>query len=329
MDTALDPRPAIALSWAMIAVMALITLGSLAWLGVSTPASSFPVSLVVLVASLLAFHLRYHRIPRILLGVAAFLQFCLILPIGMLLSFAAAASDSPFRDGLLLAADRAIGFDWMAYALWVDARPWVATAYRAAYISFMLQPPLLIALLAAHGEFRRLHLFSFAFTFTLTATCLIFYFVPAVSVYAHLQVPIEGFRNLQPVSTFQHLEFIEGMRAGTMRWVDPLKGAGLITFPSYHACGAVLLIWGFWGVRSVRVPALLLNLTMLASTPLDGAHYLVDVIGGVLLAAAGIAVARTLERRLGPGLAQGVARACAPLAGHPAFARRPKPTAAG
>ncbi|HEX8623865.1 MAG TPA: phosphatase PAP2 family protein [Allosphingosinicella sp.] len=329
MDTALDSRPAIALSWAMIAVMALITLASLAWLGVSAPASSLPVGVVALVATLLAFHLRLNRIPRILIGTAAFLQFCLILPIGMLLSFAAAASDAPFRDGLLLAADRAVGFDWMAYAQWVDSRPWVAIAYRAAYLSFMMQPPLLIALLAWHGEFRRLHLFSFAFTFTLTVTCLIFYFVPAVSIYAHLQVPPEGFRNLHPVSTFQHLEFIEGMRAGTMPWIDPLKGAGLITFPSFHACGAVLLAWGFWGVRAARAPALLLNLTMLASTPLDGAHYLVDVIGGMLLAAAGIAVARTLERRLGPGLAQGVARACAPLAAHPAFARRPNPTAAG
>ncbi|HEX8513629.1 MAG TPA: phosphatase PAP2 family protein [Allosphingosinicella sp.] len=329
MDNALDPRPAIALSWAMIAVMALITLASLVWLGVSAPASSLPVALVALVATLLAFHLRLHRIPRILVGTAAFLQFCLILPIGMLLSFAAAASDAPFRDGLLLAADRALGFDWMTYAQWVDSRPWVAIAYRAAYLSFMMQPPLLIALLAWQGGFRRLHLFSFAFSFTLTVTCLIFYFVPAVSIYAHLQVPPESFRNLHPVSTFQHLEFIEGMRAGTMAWIDPLKGAGLITFPSFHACGAVLLAWGFWGVRAARTPALLLNLTMLASTPLDGAHYLVDVIGGVLLAAAGIAIARALERRLGPGLAQGVARACAPLAAHPAFARRPSPTAAG
>ena len=329
MDNALDPRPAIALSWAMIAVMALITLASLVWLGVSAPASSLPVALVALVATLLAFHLRLHRIPRILVGTAAFLQFCLILPIGMLLSFAAAASDAPFRDGLLLAADRALGFDWMTYAQWVDSRPWVAIAYRAAYLSFMMQPPLLIALLAWQGGFRRLHLFSFAFSFTLTVTCLIFYFVPAVSIYAHLQVPPESFRNLHPVSTFQHLEFIEGMRAGTRAWIDPLQGAGLITFPSFHACGAVLLAWGFWGVRAARTPALLLNLTMLASTPLDGAHYLVDVIGGVLLAAAGIAIARALERRLGPGLAQGVARACAPLAAHPAFARRPSPTAAG
>jgi membrane-associated phospholipid phosphatase len=193
----------------------------------------------------------------------------------------------------------------------------------------MLQPPLLIALLAAHGQFRRLHLFSFAFTFTLTVTCMIFYFVPAVSIYAHLKVPLDGFSNLHPVSTFQHLEFIEGMRSGTMAWIDPLKGAGLITFPSFHACGAVLLAWAFWGVRAARVPALMLNLTMLASTPLDGAHYLVDVIGGVLLAAAGIALARTLERHLGPGLAHGVARACAPLAAHPAFTRRPNPSAAG
>lgn len=307
----------------MIAVMALITLVSLVSLGVSAAASSFPAATIVLVATLIVVHLRLRRIPRILGGTGAFLQFLFILSLGMLLSFAAAASDSPFRDDLLLAADRALGFDWMAYAAWVDGHPWLAIAYRMSYVSFMLQPPLLILLLAAKGELRRLHLFAFAFTFTLAITCLIFHFVPAVSIYAHLQVPPDGFRNLHPVSTFQHLQFIEGMRSGTLSWIDPLKGAGLITFPSFHACGAVLLAWGFWGVRAARIPALLVNLTMLASTPLDGAHYLVDVIAGMLLAWAGIAVARTLERRIGPALVRCVATACAPIAAHPALSPRP------
>jgi PAP2 superfamily protein len=318
-----DPRHALALSWAMLAAFAAATFGALVALDVGAAASGFPYSLMALTGALAGYHLRMRPIPRILCGTAGFLQLLLILPLGMLLSFAAAASGAPFQDSLLLAADRAIGFDWIAYAAWVDQRPWLAASFRAAYVSFLVQPLPLIVLLAAAGQVRRLHLFTTAFMLCLLVTCLTFVFVPAVSVYAHLHVPLGAFENIKPVSTFQHLVFIEGMRAGTLSWIDPLKGAGLITFPSFHACGAVLLTWGFWGVRPARLPALLVNLTMLASTPIDGAHYLVDVIAGVFLGFGGIAAAKALERRAGPPLLRALGRVRRPRQPIPALVPAP------
>jgi membrane-associated phospholipid phosphatase len=303
-----DAGNAFALGWAAVAVLGIAAFGALAALGVAASPSTVSLPLVLLAAGLAAFHLRLRPIPRLAAGAGAFLQFMLILPFAMLLSFAAAAGGAPFQDGLLLSADRAIGFDWMAYARWIDGSPALALALRAAYISFLVQPLALIAVLAASGELRRLHLFTSAWTLCLLVTCLAFVFVPAVSVYAHLDVPPGSFENIRPVSTFQHLDFIERMRAGTLGTVDPWKGAGLITFPSFHACGAVLLAWGFWGVRAARWPGLVLNLAMIAATPVDGAHYLVDVIAGILLAFAGIAAAKALEPRVGPPLAAALAR---------------------
>ena len=294
-----DPRAAAALSWACIGLLGATTLVGLTAIGASAPASSFPFWLMALTGALASYHFRLRPIPRLFGCVSGSLQLCLILPLGMLLSFTAAASGAPFQDSLLLAVDRAIGFDWTAYAHFVDQRPWLALSYRVAYLSFLLQPVPLIILLAFAGRLVRLHLFTSAYTLCLLVTCLVFVFVPAVSVYAHLEVDPSVFTNLRPVSMVQHVELIEQMRAGTIARIDPLQGAGLITFPSFHACAAVLLAWGFWDIRPVRVPMLLINLTMLAATPIDGAHYLVDVIAGVLLAFGGIAAAKALEGRVG------------------------------
>lgn len=75
-----------------------------------------------------------------------------------------------------------------------------------------------------------------------------------------------------------------------------------VTFPSFHAGAAPLLGWGFWPVARLRWPLVTLNVVMAASAIPIGGHYVVDIIAGVMVAAAGIAVARMLERRR-PGAA--------------------------
>ena len=66
---------------------------------------------------------------------------------------------------------------------------------------------------------------------------------------------------------------------------------GIITFPSYHAVWAVFFMWAFYPIKLFRVPAILLSLLILAATPIQGAHYFVDLIGGALVAAIAIYVA--------------------------------------
>ena len=67
---------------------------------------------------------------------------------------------------------------------------------------------------------------------------------------------------------------------------------GLVTFPSFHTAAGVLFAWALWSTRWLRWPGLIVNVLMIASVPIIGAHYLVDVFGGVVVAIASLYLAR-------------------------------------
>ncbi|MGE3395509.1 MAG: phosphatase PAP2 family protein [Sphingomonas sp.] len=239
---------------------------------------------------------RGARSPRLSVVAEGLLLLVVIFAAGILLSYAAATIGLPYRDAAFDAADRALGFNWQAYAAFVDSSPPLATAYRLAYASLIPQLFILTVALAAAGRFERLHRFLIAVVIALTVTCTAFALMPAVSVYAYLQVPIDSFTNIHPISTFQHVGPIAGLRAGEITSISFADVHGLITFPSFHACGAALLAWGFWSIRVLRWPFLILNLLMIGATPIDGAHYFVDVIAGLALAGLAVLIANRLSR---------------------------------
>lgn len=83
-----------------------------------------------------------------------------------------------------------------------------------------------------------------------------------------------------------------------MRELDLFALAGIVTFPSFHATSAVLYAWALWPVRWMRPIAILANGAMLASTPIDGGHYFIDLIAGIDIAWAAVVSARALSRRI-------------------------------
>jgi len=281
------------LRWAFAAAfLALVGLAMLA-AGLRVTFNALPQTIFV-AATLLGiagFYRRGARSERLSVVAEGLLLVIVIFSSGILLSYAAATTGLPFRDVAFDTADRALGFDWRAYAAFVDSSPVLATAYRVAYLSLIPQLFILTIALAVAGRFDRLHKFLIAVVISLAVTCAVFALMPAVSVYAHLEIPLDRFANIRPVSTFQHIGPIEGLRSGMIRTVSFDDMHGLITFPSFHACAAALLAWGFWPVRPLRAPFLILNLLMIGATPIDGAHYLVDVIAGLALAGLAVAVA--------------------------------------
>jgi len=54
----------------------------------------------------------------------------------------------------------------------------------------------------------------------------------------------------------------------------------------------VIYIRSAWRVRGLRWPVLALNVAMLLSTPVEGTHYLADMLIGALVAMAAILVLR-------------------------------------
>ena len=82
---------------------------------------------------------------------------------------------------------------------------------------------------------------------------------------------------------------LEGLRAGTFRSIPLDNLEGLITFPSFHTAGALMFIWALRTVPYVRWPSITLNVALIVATPVDGAHYFIDLVGGAAVAFAAIA----------------------------------------
>ena len=88
--------------------------------------------------------------------------------------------------------------------------------------------------------------------------------------------------------------YLDALRSGKRVLIDEM--AGLITFPSFHSAWAIFYMWAFYPIKRLRVAAILLNLLVLAATPVQGAHYFIDLVGGAIVAALSIYLAVRLTR---------------------------------
>ena len=87
---------------------------------------------------------------------------------------------------------------------------------------------------------------------------------------------------------------INGVKSGAVQSIDSTMYLGLASLPSFHIAGGLLLVWAVWHSKFWRWPSLILNSLMGIATVAIAGHYFVDVIGGVLLGAAAIFVAKRL-----------------------------------
>jgi hypothetical protein len=210
----------------------------------------------------------------------------------------AGAANFPLQDANLLAIDRALGLDWRAYLDFVNDRPLLATWLSYGYT--MIRWPIFAipALLAGVYLFRRLQEFIFAFAIALIITTAISTFVPAIGVFQQIGLDVAAFANIQPQAYLDQMRDLGPVRNGILRQLDLLNLAGIVTFPSFHACSAVLYAWALWPVWWARPFAILANGAMLAATPVDGGHYFIDVFAGVAVAVLAITAARAVGRRI-------------------------------
>jgi membrane-associated phospholipid phosphatase len=168
--------------------------------------------------------------------------------------------------------------------------------------------------LAATGRYLRLQEFVFAFTLALAATVIISGLVPAIGVFYHLGLNVTDFVNIDPGAYLAQLKDLPVVRDGSLRRLELLGLAGLVTFPSFHAASALLYTWAFWPVRWFRPVVVVSNGAMLASTPIVGGHYFIDIIAGIAIAVLAIMAARILTRRLATRAATQAATAAPPEA---------------
>jgi len=108
--------------------------------------------------------------------------------------------------------------------------------------------------------------------------------MPAQGVWGYLHLSALDSPAIVPITRDLPLPVFFGLRDGTFRQLVAEGAEGIISFPSLHAALGLLFIFALWPVRYIGWISVLLNLAMIAATPVDGSHYFSDVAAGLTIA---------------------------------------------
>lgn len=195
-------------------------------------------------------------------------------------SYLSMTTGRPLADNSLMAADRAIGFDWNASYQWLTHHARVATVLQFAYNSLVYQGLYFGVLFGIMGKRREL---EEMFWFVLVAGII-------TSAGAALFPALGPFKTYGVRSEF--LPVMEQLRAGNLHFALG-KLTGVVSFPSFHTTMAILYMYGFSRAGAIGWVAAILNLVMLPAIPFFGGHYLVDMFAGGAVAALSLGIVKT------------------------------------
>jgi len=233
---------------------------------------------IVLLLSILAFP-RFRHEPRVRGTVSLMALLLVFSNASAVLSYLVVSTNAPLIDGTLSAWDKAVGFDWRAYFLWMQSHPMPRRIFIDAYDSLLPQLMWVVIFLGFTARFGTLLRFIELLILSSLVTVVISGLFPAAGAWKFYAVGSHV--NTQIVSHF------EPLRDGTLRTIDLFNMQGLISIPSLHTALAILLPYSMWR-SACAYPFILLNAAMIISTPVEGGHYLVDVLAGGTLAVVAI-----------------------------------------
>jgi len=304
LPTQQDPRARElgAVIWIMIGLFTAAAAGAFLRCGFRVAGVDWRARAEILLAGGLATYLlvRNPGTRKLGIGFNAVLQSSVLATAGMMLTYAAATMGRPLVDAELLRIDHLLGYEWSAYARFLATHRAVASIILPGYWMIFLQPFIVICALASTGRTQRLEKFMLASLITLMMTSILFALYPATTAWTHLgltDAQMAPYRYL-PLSSENWIHDLIEIRGGGGRLLHGMQGSGLTAFPSYHCVAALLYVWAAWPVRLLRPAMISINATMIAATPIVGGHYLIDLLGGAIVMAAGVMLAERLHGQL-------------------------------
>lgn len=255
-------------------------------------------SLVILVVAYVAVAVFYSFIrfdERLSQALSTVGQLMLIMLFGILCTYPATRVALPYRDAELLAVDQLLGFDRTNYVHLLTDSHWKIFLTNCIYLAMLPQLALVPVILVMAGRVELLQRFAVAYGLALCMTTLIFVFVPAVGAFVYFDLTPAQYASL-PDDIYTPARTLDALRSGTMSVIQLNKLEGLIAFPSFHTIAAVLYAWALWPVRWIRIPIIALNVAIISTTPVGGAHYLTDVLAGLVVAVVAVVASGAICR---------------------------------
>ena len=235
--------------------------------------------------ALFAFYTRV-RPERKIAESALYVGLWLFYPaFGAELTYLATAVNFPLQDQAFRSWDQAMGFDWMGWARFVLAHPFLKAVQDAAYSSCFWQPLGAIVILAVWGPKGRNGEFLTSVMIGLLLTIAVYMVLPSIGPADSQGIKATG-------------QIVETLRSG---FKGPYTYVGIIAFPSFHTVMAILFTVVHRGNRWAFAGFGLLNLVMLSAVPFQGDHYLCDMIVGAAIAGIAFVAARQICTRIPAG----------------------------
>jgi hypothetical protein len=205
--------------------------------------------------------------------------------------YAAMALRFPLVDPWLAAADAALGIHVPTLTEWTGAHRGLTIVLVLSYFSLLPQFVLpLIVIGLAYRNRELLWEYVFHFHVCLTLTLLAVALVPAACAFSYY-----GFTSLIDQTRF--IRHFDGLRAGTFTQLHLNDLEGMISFPSFHVAGGLMVTWAFRRYRWWAVALGILNVLLISATVLTGAHYGIDVIATFALFAGSVWLWRVWGRQ--------------------------------
>jgi membrane-associated phospholipid phosphatase len=279
---------------AIVVPLALFSVyGAYAWHITVAPAQlALRGALLVLLLAAAAFY-RWRRLEKAVNLILMTFWGVLLTNLYLLPEHLAARRDVPWSDALLARADAALGVTVPDVMRLAEAWPAVAHGLGIAYALLIVLVMLAVMVPPMVGRMDKAKEYAVACLFAAAVSMPLFAAFRAVgpwSVYGYTPSPEQA----------GEVRTLLALKSGAPFLLDLGNQDGLIAFPSFHAVLAVLAAAALWPVRYLRWPAAVLAALIVVSTVTTGWHYVTDVLAGLVVAAASLAVARgylRLERR--------------------------------
>jgi len=289
------------LNWLPVASMGAVLLGVIACTDFSLEPAAFGATIAIALSlTLIAYGSAFtFPDPKLIFWFGSTAQVIAVTAIVGPLSYVTNALDWPLQDHTLLLMDRAIGLDPQSIAGFVNDHSWLVNYLNKGY--GLIKWPLLGIPIVLTMTLRliRLQQFVLALSIALAVTIVISMCAPAIGTYYGLNLsPAKVFPLLDSTNYAAQLRDIMALRNGSLRHLELYKLAGIVSFPSFHTASAVLYGWALWPVPGFRWATTGISAWIIIATPVIGAHYMVDLVGGAVVAVGSVFLAGWLLQML-------------------------------
>ncbi|QND58649.1 phosphatase PAP2 family protein [Mesorhizobium huakuii] len=202
--------------------------------------------------------------------------------VSCLFMYLAASTTRPRLDWLLVAGDKALGFEWLSTLGYANSYPKVAAVLVFCYAALTYQLPVVVLWHAVTNQRHRLLEFTAILFASSVLTAIIMAAVPVDGPYLYFH-PAPSLFNHFTNAGLSHAATVDALRSGAPFDFLISNTVGITCFPSFHTTLGIIIAYAMRRTP-LLIPIALVNAIMIVSTVPEGGHYLVDVIGGGVVA---------------------------------------------